>query len=114
MTKILVEDLGVVRENNPGSADGRIIPQTEFQNSQIIVTTGSNDDLAMEERTGRTLYTRTVKKEQQAKYLKNLIKFKVGTNRIESNQVKSIEEELVGYPLSTRTSTSGSLSCKGK
>ena len=45
--------------------------------------------LTIEERIGHKLWTKVVKSEQQAKYLRSLIKFKVGTNRIETNQVKS-------------------------
>ena len=47
MSNLLVEDLGEVGEKDPGSADGRHSPQTEFQNSQSIRISFKN--LAYEE-----------------------------------------------------------------
>ena len=55
-------------------------------------TTESNKDSAHEEKTGRKLYIATVKAEQKANFLRRLSKGGVGTNRIESNQIKSRRE----------------------
>ena len=67
-------------QENPGS----LIPT----NSNSI-STGSEPDLAKDEEIGMKHYLKTVKAEQRVRYLGNLAFLGVGTNRVETNQVKS-------------------------
>ena len=71
----------------------RMINSDILTENNIVINTGPKDGPAIkEERYGSKLWTRTVEAEQRAKYIGRLIQFKVGTNRIECNQVKSRRE----------------------
>ena len=81
-----------------------VIPKSVRQSIEISnapsnqithVTTGPELGPANEERLGKLLHTRTVKLEQRSKFLKRLGQIGVGTNRIESNQLKSRKEMVV-------------------
>ena len=53
------------------------------------ITTGPQRGPAMEEKIGRGLFLDTVKAEQREKFLRSLVIAEVGTNRVESNQIRA-------------------------
>ena len=69
--------------------DDRAVPIISIPFQIHSTTTGSLGELAKEEKIGRRMYFEAVKTEQREKLLKNLLELEVGTNRVESNQLKS-------------------------
>ena len=55
-------------------------------------TTGPQVGPAKEEKIGRRLFLSTVRAEQREKFLRSLVVAEVGTNRVESNQLRAREE----------------------
>ena len=77
----------------PNPVDRDLEIRTDIQKSNNnVIDTGPKVGLAKEERIGDKLWTRAVEIEQRAKFIRSLIQNKVGTNRIECNQVKSRRE----------------------
>ena len=62
--------------------------KTSIPNFNTSISTGPQRGLTKEEKIGRKLYLDCVKAEQRGKLLQSLVDIKVGTNRVESNQVE--------------------------
>ena len=75
--------------DSPDLVDDRAEPIISNPKPIHSTTTGSMIELAKEEKIGRRLYSNAVKTEQREKFLKSLVELEVGTNRVESNQLRS-------------------------
>ena len=93
-------DLALDNENDEGGDGGASsgladsgnpnFPNTISTSNPNVVTTGeSKNSLAKEKKIGVKLHIDTVKAEQRVKFLRTLSMLGVGTNRIETNQIKS-------------------------
>ena len=69
--------------------DGELIPNISNPNLTTSNSTGPLYGPAKEEKIGKKLFLDTVRAEQREKLLKSLVNVGVGTNRMETNQLRS-------------------------
>ena len=86
---VYCENDGRERDSKSNFVDDGRSPSNSNPNSSRSTTTGSQREPALEEKIGRRFFMETVKAEQREGFLRSLVAEEVGTNRVESNQIRS-------------------------